>query len=614
MVERKLLDKFFKLHSITGLTASSGSRIFAVVSSETFKEKGGNFNTSLQVYETETGKKILEIAGEGKHLSLPAISHDGKRIAYQYKNGDETGITFRNIIQDSREIPENISLGAAVHGIQFTSAGDILFSMEESEDPVLKKRKKEGYDHYFYDEESRYTSLYLYRPGTGVRRITEGVQVWDFHESEGSVAFIGSSGNTESDWYGARIFSLRINDGKISMIHDPEWRELASPRISPDGDIAFLESICSDRGLSSGDIFLVDHANGKISNITDHLNRSFTDIRFTENALMALWTQEHTCGISLYSKGWKDIWAHEGTAMPSFSPSFYPNSGGFLLQLTDDVLVHEVYLATGKNGIKKITAINDAVAEYSPYRSELVKWKSSDGMQIFGYLTLKSKDAPLIVNVHGGPTSSYYPAFLDRNTPLLDGGFSVFMPNYRGSVGKGRDYTEANIGDMGGMDLQDILTGISYLKSAGKVKTDSIFITGGSYGGFMTMWAITQTDIFKAGVALFGISDWVSFHGTTNISAWDAVHYRDNPYGKNLFEKFSPLNYIDRVKTPLLIMQGKEDPCVPASQAFQMFRAMKDMGKECRLIVFPREGHGFQEKNHQETELEEKLEFFRKFL
>ena len=144
MVERKLLDKFFKLHSITGLTASSGSRIFAVVSSETFKEKGGNFNTSLQVYETETGKKILEIAGEGKHLSLPAISHDGKRIAYQYKNGDETGITFRNIMQDSREIPENISLGAAVHGIQFTSAGDILFSMEESEDPVLKKRKKEG--------------------------------------------------------------------------------------------------------------------------------------------------------------------------------------------------------------------------------------------------------------------------------------------------------------------------------------------------------------------------------------------------------------------------------------------------------------------------------------
>lgn len=614
MADVKLLEKFFALHSISSLSWSSPGDVFAVVSSETFRAKGGSFETSIHVFETSSGKKILNIPGEGRHLSLVTVSPDGKKIAFQYRNGDESGITIRDVSEVPGVLQENLSLGSPVHGIQFTASGDLLFSMEESESPEIKKRRKDGYDHYFYNEDSRYTSLYIYHPGSGIRAITNGIQVWDFHESNGRVAFIGSIGNTESDWYRSRIYSIGLGGGKAKEIYNPEWRELASPKISAYGDIAFLESICSDRGLSSGDILLYDHSKGKAANITDGLRRTFTSILFGEDGLYAMWLEEEKCGISVYREGWKDLWVHKGTALPSFSPSFFRNNGGFVLQFTDDDILQEIYFAEGKNGLRKITSFNEALSSHKPYKSEVVKWKSSDGMEIYGYLILRSKEAPLVVNVHGGPTSFYYPSFIDRNTAILDGGFSVFIPNYRGSLGKGRKYAEANIGDMGGMDFQDILTGVQHLKSSGKIATDSIFITGGSYGGFITMWAVTQTQIFKAGVALFGISDWVSFHGTTNIPAWDAIHYRDDPYGKNLFEKFSPLNYIDRVSTPLLIMQGKEDPCVPASQALQMYQAMRDKGKECRLLIFPREGHGFQEKSHMETEMDEKLKFFRKYL
>jgi prolyl oligopeptidase len=196
---------------------------------------------------------------------------------------------------------------------------------------------------------------------------------------------------------------------------------------------------------------------------------------------------------------------------------------------------------------------------------------------------------------------------------LISKGFSVFLPNYRGSIGKGRKYAEANRGDMGGMDLQDILAGMDFLVSSGRTSTARWFITGGSYGGFMTSWAITQTDRFSAAVGLFGISDWFSFHGTTNIPDWDSIHYDASPYSGDTYRKFSAMDHLGRVRTPVLLMHGVDDPCVPVGQYLQFYRGLKDLGKEVRLLLFPREGHGFTEKKHIIMNMEETVKWFRKY-
>jgi prolyl oligopeptidase len=188
------------------------------------------------------------------------------------------------------------------------------------------------------------------------------------------------------------------------------------------------------------------------------------------------------------------------------------------------------------------------------------------------------------------------------------------MPNYRGSTGKGRKYAELNLGDMGGMDFQDIMAGIDYLKEKGYIDPDRIGITGGSYGGFMTSWAVTQSPIFKVGIGLFGISDWVSFHGTTNIAEWDAIQYGESPYVYDKFIKFSPLRYVENVKAKVLLMHGKEDPSVPIGQYFQFYRALKEHGKDVRFLIFPREGHGFQEKLHVRQSMAETLKMLQENL
>ena len=201
---------------------------------------------------------------------------------------------------------------------------------------------------------------------------------------------------------------------------------------------------------------------------------------------------------------------------------------------------------------------------------------------------------------------------MDRYSYLLPEGYSIFMPNFRGSTGRGRKFAGLNFGDMGGMDLHDVLSGVQSLIKQGYTDKNKIAITGGSYGGFMTQWAITQTDIFRSAIALFGISDWISFHGTTNIPEWDEIQYDQKALEFDKFSKFSPLRHVKNIKTPLLIMHGESDPCVPVGQSYQFYRALRENGKDVRLLLFPREGHGFTEKEHILQSMKETRNFLEK--
>jgi dipeptidyl aminopeptidase/acylaminoacyl peptidase len=174
------------------------------------------------------------------------------------------------------------------------------------------------------------------------------------------------------------------------------------------------------------------------------------------------------------------------------------------------------------------------------------------------------------------------------------------MPNVRGSVGRGPEFAEANLGDMGGGDLQDILTGIDALVRDGIVDDKRVAITGGSYGGFMACWAVTQTDRFAAAMPMAVVTNWVSFHRTTNIGQFDRLFLQSDPYHRDGdYTRRSPVYHAAECRTPTLILHGEDDLCTPLAQALEFYNALVEGGCETELVVYPREGHGWTEREHQ---------------
>lgn len=602
---------YHRLWTISSLNSDGDGENFAVSISRTTHEKEQPTEAAVMVCSSVDGKVLSKFKEDKARNFSPALNHDGTRVAFLQKTSDSNFL----VISDFREaITSKVKLDGVPEKLQW-SGDSILLLMQDTVDTKLASRREEGIDGTFFEEEDQFTSLYRFYPGRGLKKLTENLQVWEFSENSGQVALIASQGPQERFWYRNKLYGMKLDGGKPKLLYDPDWRSLAMPRVSPDGTmVLFTESLRSDRGLNAGDLIEYDLKSGKARNITEGSDRSFMNSVWTETGFSTIWFKEGNFGISEYSGSWTEIWSAEGTALPAFASQLAFKDGAYLIGFTDRTSLPEVYAVTAKSGHRAFTNFNSRLTDLESYPAEVVKWKSTDGTEIYGILRSLGPDSPLVVDVHGGPTAASTISFFDRGTILLSNGFSVFYPNYRGSTGKGRNYAEANRGDMGGKDFQDIMTGIQYLKDSGKVKTDNLFITGGSYGGFMTSWAVTQTDIFKAAVGLFGITDWVSFHGATNISDWDQTHYDDDPYTGKLYRKFSPMEYINKVRTPVLLMHGAQDPCVPVGQYHQFYRGLKDLGKTVRFLVFPREGHGFSERNHVEQYAEETLKWFRKYM
>lgn len=599
----------YRIISDAGLTSDNLFLFFST--SRTFKEKGKTMEGSVVVQSLKDSSIKVELQETGSKNYSPSVNTSGKRLAYLQERDKQHSLVICGLDGGN---PERILLEGNARKVSWVDDNSLMILMSDPEEEVIRKERETGNDGYFFEEGLKFSSIYVYTPGYGFRRITDGIQVWEYDLVGNTVAFVGSEDPTESSWYHSKIYIQGIDGGSRREVYSPSWWTVAKPRLSGDGrKVAFLESLWSDRGVTSGDIVVANIEDGRTTNITEGHDRSYCDVRWSpDGGIVALWTREGSAGFSTYLEEWKDMWSSPGTVFPTSSPEFWLSGATMVFSFTDAETPLEVFMLDSGH-MKKLTGVNSSLQDLTSYRTEIVKWKSSDGLEMYGILRYKNNQDPLIVNVHGGPTGFSPVTFLDRSTPFIPGGYSIFYPNYRGSIGKGRSFAEANRGDMGGKDLQDILSGIEYLRKSGKVKTESVFITGGSYGGFMTSWAVTQTDIFTAAVGLFGITDWISFHGVTNIPAWDAIHYNQSPYSRDLFEKFSPLNYLDKVKTPILLQHGIEDPCVPVGQYLQFYRGLKDKGKTVRLILYPREGHGFLERKHIIMQFEESLRWFDRY-
>src|SRR5262249_21280594 len=232
---------------------------------------------------------------------------------------------------------------------------------------------------------------------------------------------------------------------------------------------------------------------------------------------------------------------------------------------------------------------------------ESVHW-TSDHFTVQGWLVYPrdfdpKRRYPMVVSIHGGPASARRPGWPGTHFDfsfLSGSGYFVFFPNPRGSYGQGEAFTRANVKDFGHGDLRDILTGVDAVLKTAPVDPNRIGIAGWSYGGYMTMWAVTQTTRFRAAIARARIANWPSYYGQNGIDQWLLPYFGASVYDDPaVYARSSPINFIKRVRTPTLILVGERDAECPAPQSREFWHALKTLDVPSQFVIYPGEGHGF---------------------
>jgi dipeptidyl aminopeptidase/acylaminoacyl peptidase len=250
-------------------------------------------------------------------------------------------------------------------------------------------------------------------------------------------------------------------------------------------------------------------------------------------------------------------------------------------------------------------------------QTEKVHWKS-DSLNVEGWLMYPvnydpKRRYPMVVSVHGGPAAALKPSWpMSYNMAALSSqGYFVFFPNPRGSYGEGEAFTRANVRDFGYGDLRDIMRGVDTILETKPVDPDRLGIAGWSYGGYMTMWAVTQTNRFHAAVAGAGISNWQSYYGENLIDQWMIPYFGASVYDDPaIYARSSPITYIKNAHTPTLILVGDSDEECPAQQSYEFWHALKTAGVKTQFVVYPDEGHSVRQPEHQRDLLDRTVRWF----
>ena len=467
-----------------------------------------------------------------------------------------------------------------------------------------------------------------------VRQVSpENLHVYDFDWSPDDKMFIATAapGPGDNNWWIAQIYTIDIAKGNATSIYKPSL-QVAVPRWSPDGkSIAFIEGLMSDEGFHGGDLFTISADGRDLTNRTRDRKSSVSSlfwltsdrILFTEIVGGGGAISELTPANNSVRTIWKGAEAlHAFGNFPDFALS---KDGKFAAaeRSTFDI-PPEIWV--GPIGEWRQLTNNNSALSATWGKSESLEW-ANEGFNIQGWLLSPAKiesgrKYPLVVLIHGGPSSAVtpdWPAGFGMSRAIIAAlssrGYYVLMPNPRGSYGQGEEFTRANVKDFGYGDLRDILAGIDTATKKYPIDPARLGVTGWSYGGYMTMWTVTQTNRFHAAVAGAGIANWQSYYGQNLIGQWMIPFFGASVYDDPaVYEKSSPIHFIKNAKTPTLVIVGERDAECPAAQSYEFWHALKTLGVPTKLIVYPGQGHMFIEPKHQVDRLDQTVAWFDKYL
>jgi dipeptidyl aminopeptidase/acylaminoacyl peptidase len=455
--------------------------------------------------------------------------------------------------------------------------------------------------------------------------------VYEYDWSPDSKSFVTTAahGNGDNNWYIAQIYTIPVAGGDMKSIFKPAVdSQIAIPAWSPDGkSVAFIAGIMSDEPSVGGDIFIIPAEGGEPKNITPEMKGSASWLMWTGSGKILFGEDvDGEAGIATVdiASGKIETLAHEPGQLNAvgWGTAISLSSDGKSSAVIRQSLAHPPEVWAGAIGQWKQVTSKNANLKPAWGEAKSIHWQN-DGFNLQGWLLYPanfdaSKKYPMVVQVHGGPGSmahSSWPGSRGFGIALAAQGYFVFMPNPRGSFGQGEAFTRANVKDFGYGDFRDIMTGVDQALKDAPIDEHRLGITGWSYGGYMTMWAVTQTNRFKTAVAGAGLANLQSYYGENQIDKWMVPFFGASVYeDPQVYAKSSPITFIKNARTPTLVLVGDSDGECPTPQSYEFWHALKTLDVETELVVYEHEGHMFANTGHQRDVIERVADWFNQHL
>lgn len=551
-----------------------------------------------------------------KEESCPRWSPDNKWLAFIGKGEGEKDKPQLYLIPAEGGEPKQVC--TMPNGVS-----DLLWSPDSSRIAFISEEGAEPSTDPIIVLPGRHHRLWTVRPDFDIAEpvTPDGITVWEYAWSPDSqhFAMYYSTSPDETDWYRGQIGIVPSNGGAVRRLTHLT-RQASGLTWSPDNaHLAYISDEWSDPGRGCGDIFLLNVVDGHTRNLTPNIETSPNWCAWFPDGQHLLYTAcagvTHQIGCLNSNDGTITLLADDFVMQgdqPSLSPT--PDLHAFATLHSDQQHPGDVWFGTLNTQPdqeqpitwRQLSRINPILEEtIAVATSTRIRYESVDSWQIDALFTLpldykRDEPPPLFVNVHGGPSGAWSDNWgLFYTQFLASAGYAVLRPNIRGSWGRGVAFADAVMGDMGGKDFQDILYGVDYLVQQQLVDGNRLAIGGWSYGGYMAAWAVTQTNRFKASIMGAGISDWLNMHAQTSLADADMRGLAADPLEHpEIYHQRSPITFAGRVTTPTLILHGQNDPAVPVAQAYAFYRALRERNVPVELVVYPREGHGLNERAH----------------
>ena len=623
--------------------APDGARAVYTV---THSDGPGRPTSEVRVMEIATGtSRPFGRAGEG--VSGARWSPQGDRIAYFGREGEKFGlIVARTDGSEARFVAEvlgtnhplptsgerltwspdgrHIAYVSAAPGPEADANGDPMVITRY----LYKPTAGEGLTRF---NDNRRLHIFVAEVATGrVRQLTDGTYYehsLDWSPRGDEILFVSNREPDPDRFFNYDIFAVRASDGVVRRLTETKSAEY-NPTWSPDGrTIAYLGT---KRDLTSSETTMEDthvwvmNADGSNRREVVRLDNRQGAPQWSADGQSLYFTMQDHGNVHLYRQSPSDgqvmkVLTDWGT-VGSWSLG---GDGVVAYAYTSTTHPAELYVRARTGGPRRLTQLNaDVLTGRRLGRVDSFTVRSVGGREVQSFLTFPAEPragakAPLIALIHGGPHGQQGPAFNASAQVYAARGYGVLMVNYRGSTGYGQEHADAIFGDQNGAEAQDVLVAIdSALIRYPWIDADRLGVEGGSYGGQLANWLVTRTTRFKAAIPRASISNLVSFNYTAYYHDYLAVEFGAFPHQRGLMDTLwarSPLRYVDRVKTPTMLVHGENDNDVPIAEAEQFYVALRDVGVETVMVRYPREGHGLRETKHLVDVLERSMRWYERW-
>jgi dipeptidyl aminopeptidase/acylaminoacyl peptidase len=613
-----------------------GKRIVYTVSDAVMTTDKSEFVTQIWLASSD-GKEDNQITFNEKSSTNPKWSPDGNWIAFTSNRKDNRNNLY--VLRVSGGEAEQLTdLKSSISDFEWSPDGKwIAYSMSDAKTEDEEKNDKGRNDFRWVDENQKMARLYVVpvsKDSNGKREskklTSDNRHVTGFNWSpDGTrIVFNHVSSPVANAWPSSDIAIVEVATAKVTPLAATAAAESAL-HFSPDGN--WISATVSDVPVrwAQSDTIRIYPANGgepKVMALSHDAQPSL--IGWSPDGRKIMFYESKGTGTSVYetdvAAGTIKELKYSNAVISAVSMSKDGSAYAFVIQSSEKP-PEVAIIRAGAETLTQISRVNSELTKMPFGKTEVIKWKSTDGREIEGLLTypvgyVAGTKVPFILNIHGGPAGVFQQSYIGGRgaypiATFASKGYAILRPNPRGSSGYGTEFRRANIKDWGQGDYEDLMTGVDKVIEMGVADPNRLGVMGWSYGGYMTSTIITKTKRFKAASAGAPVTNLMSFTTTADIPGFIPDYFGGQFWeAPDVYAKHSAMFNIKNATTPTLIQHGEADIRVPISQGYELYNALKAQGVPTRMIVLPRQPHGPNEPKMQIAAMQSNLDWFDKYL